>query len=320
VLPAIFGPALAGLIVSTIGWRWVFLSVVVATVPTAAFVLPRIRRIPRPAESRTSRLPYRPTLWALGAAAGLTLVSVGAENPMLLIPGLVAVVVCGPRLLPRGTFAARRGLPAIALVRGLAGAAFLQTDVFIPLLLTRERGLSPALAGLTLTAGAVCWSAGSWFQARQGARLSDAARVRIGLAGIATGVLAAMALVHPSVPVVAVVIGWAVGGFGMGLVSPALSALVLRVSAPGEQGVNSSALQIADALLTTVALAAGGAAFAALVGAGAPAYLSAFGIGLALAVAGLAAAGRLSTRTLDGDGAPARAVALAGDRAGAGGR
>jgi MFS family permease len=314
VLPAIAGPAVAGLIVQYIGWRWVFLLVVLASVPSMLLIWPRVRLVPppdAPGASRDNRLP-----WALVAALGALLLYLGGQErrPALLVAGIAAVVVCGRRLLPPGTLAAARGLPSVVLLRGLAGAAFMQTDVFIPLLLTRERGLSPALAGLSVTVGALFWSAASWFQARQGRRLSDTVRLRLGSAGIAAGVLSAISLTISAVPVVVVVAGWCLGGFGMGLVSPVTAALVLRYSPPAEQGANSSAVSVADALLSATALAVGGSLFAALVDAGPIAYLAAFGVALVPALAGLAVAGR----TFGGSEPATAAIALAGERAGAG--
>jgi MFS family permease len=70
------------------------------------------------------------------------------------------------------------------------------------------------------------------------------------------------------------VLGWLLGGLGMGLVYPTLSVLTLELSAPAEQGANSAALQIADALFTTLVLAVSGAVFAALVTAGAIAFVA----------------------------------------------
>jgi hypothetical protein len=70
------------------------------------------------------------------------------------------------------------------------------------------------------------------------------------------------------------VLGWASAGLGMGLAYPTLSVLTLELSAPSEQGANSSALQIADALFAAVVLAVSGALFAALVDAGPIAYLA----------------------------------------------
>ncbi|MEV4509648.1 MFS transporter [Dactylosporangium sp. NPDC049525] len=292
VLPAVVGPAVAGLIVEHLGWRWVFLLIAVATLPVAALIQPHLR----PIQGVAGTAPNTRVPWAIGVAAGVVLLHWGGQAGGIpfILGGLVVVAVCGPRLLPLGTFTGRRGLPSVILVRGLAGAAFMQADVFIPLLLTRERGLTPSLAGLTLTAGALLWSAGSWIQARQGQRFSPAARLRVGLSGIALGVLSAVALVAPAVPVAVVVAGWCVAGFGMGLASPTVSALVLQLSPPDEQGVNSSALSVADSLLTTVVLAVGGSVFAVLVSAGPVAYLAAFLIALLPAVAGALLAGRVT--------------------------
>jgi hypothetical protein len=54
-------------------------------------------------------------------------------------------------------------------------------------------------------------------------------------------------------------------GRGTGLTCPVLSVLTLELSAPSEQGINSTVLQIVDALSVAVVLALAGALFAALV-------------------------------------------------------
>lgn len=311
VLPAIAGPAVAGAIVQYIGWRWVFLLVVFAAVPAMAVVWPRISVI----SGGSGSAERGRTWWALGAAVGALVLYVGGQESLpLLGAGVVIVAVCGRRLLPPGAFTGARGLPSVVLLRGLTGAAFVLGDVFIPLLLTRERGLSPALAGLSVTVGALFWSGGSWIQARQGQRFSDTARLRLGTAAVAAGVVSATAVTAAAVPLAVVVAGWCLAGFGMGLVSPGTAALVLRLSGPAEQGANSSALAVADALLTTTALAAGGSLFAALVDAGPVAYLAAFAVALVPALGGVALAGR----TFGGSDGTVPPVALAGERAGAG--
>lgn len=60
--------------------------------------------------------------------------------------------------------------------------------------------------------------------------------------------------------------GLGVGCFGMGMVIASTSVLLLKLSAPGEAGGNSAALQISDGLANVLLLTGGGAAFAALGG------------------------------------------------------
>jgi MFS family permease len=299
VIPAIVGPFVAGLIVEHAGWRWVFLGVVGLTVPGILLVRPALSALHRPAAP--SPTPTR-MWWAIGAAASAGLLHLGGQqhglNALILI-GLAAlgIVVCAPRLLPPGTFTARAGLPAVVVLRGLATAAFMLTDVFLPLMLSRERGFSPSGAGLTLTVGGLAWSTGSWLQGRWGQHIAPARRLSAGLALIAVGVATAALTVASTVPVWACVAGWAVGGFGMGVSYPAMSALTLELSAPEEQGSNSSALQLSEALFTTAVLAVGGSLFAALVTTSPPAaYLTGYGLAAALALLGVLVAARRTPR------------------------
>jgi hypothetical protein len=72
---------------------------------------------------------------------------------------------------------------------------------------------------------------------------------------------------------------------------------MLDLSAPGEEGVNSSALQISEALATTVALAGGGALFALLLGRSPTApYLAGLSIAGGAALAAALTTSRVQTR------------------------
>ena len=55
-------------------------------------------------------------------------------------------------------------------------------------MLVFDRGLSPALAGLPLTAGALGWSTGSWLQARPWLRMSRPGLLVAGGALVSAGV------------------------------------------------------------------------------------------------------------------------------------
>jgi MFS family permease len=186
-----------------------------------------------------------------------------------------------------------RGLPAVIALRSIAAAAFFGTEVFLPLLLSRERGLSPTLAGLVLTFGALGWSAGSWYRGR----MRDPAPVavlRIGLGLVAAGVCGVAAATWPATPVALAMAGWVLAGFGMGTSFPTLSVLVLQLSPPELQGSHSSALQVAGSLFTAAILTLSGVLFAALLDhAPSAAYLTGFAITAALAMLGTALADRV---------------------------
>ena len=303
VLPAVVGPPLAGLLVETVGWRWVFVLAAVLAVPAAALVEPGLRRMGRPepvgrADSVPGRRrrPMRRVLWSVLAAVGAAALHEagqlsGAGLAVVGLLGLVAVLTAGPRLLPAGTLLARTGLPAVITLRGLASAAFFGAEAFLPLLLSQQRGLSPTMAGLVLTGAALTWTTGSWIQGRDRAP-SRAALLRAGTALLALGVLAAGSTLIPAVPLIVSVLGWGAAGLGMGLVYPTLSVLMLELSPAGEQGANSAALQIADALFAAVVLAVSGAVFAALIGLGAQVFVATTAIAGGFAVLGVVIAGR----------------------------
>ncbi|ARU51742.1 hypothetical protein CBR64_09860 [Cellulosimicrobium cellulans] len=298
MVPSIVGPAIAGIVVQHAGWRGVFLAVPVLAVPALALMWPGLRAVsaaaaPReatdaaPADRATGRAPL---WWAVVAAAGVGLLHVAGQHDgpllaVLLVVALGVIAAAVPRLLPRGTARAASGLPAVIAIGALIGAAFTGTEVLLPLLLSHERGLSPAAAGAVLTFGAVGWSAAAWVRGHARWAWPHVAYVRLGTALITLGVGAVMLLALPGVPTIVGMLAWTVAGTGMGFVSPTVSVLTLELSAVRQQGANSSALQVANALAAAVALAITGSLLWALRDAlGLGAYVVCFGITAAVAL------------------------------------
>jgi len=296
VIPSIIGPAIAGLVVEHVGWRWVFLAVPVLAVPALVLMRPGMRAARGSApEDADAEAPLDRTVrqaslgWAVVAAVGIGALNYagqlrGLGLVVLLVLALAAVVVAVPRLLPRGTTRAARGLPSVIAIRGLVAAAFTGAEVLLPLLLSHERGLSPSLAGAVLTFGAVGWSAGSWLRGRATWGLAHAAYVRLGGTLVALGVGGAALLAWTAVPPVVGMVAWTLAGLGMGMTHPTLSVLTLELSPVAEQGANSSALQVSDAVAAATALAVTGSLLWALHPTlGLTAYVVCFGVTVALA-------------------------------------
>lgn len=266
VLPALVGPAIAGMVAHLVGWRWVFLGVPLLAVVAAGMLWKSVGSI-RSEGGRTH--DARRAWWALIVAMGVLVVSVaGQQNfagwPFALVAAVIAVFVFGSRLLPTGTWRFRPGLPGIIALRGLTGTAFFGAEVYVPLSLVHHHGFNPAFAGTVLTCAAVAWFGGSWLAANLAYFDDKPRRARLGILAVAVGVALSSATLWTGMPVVVAIAGWALAGLGMGMAMSTLSVLLLDNSTAGEEGVNSSALQINDAITQSLALSLGSVAFAAL--------------------------------------------------------
>ncbi|MEU9377379.1 MFS transporter [Streptomyces sp. NPDC048255] len=272
VVPSIVGPLVSGTVTEHLGWRWVFLGIPVLVVVPLVVALPAIRRAASgPVGGEGVAFDRRRIRLAFGISAGAGLLQYAAQDLrwLSLLPAAVGAALLVPAvlgLLPRGTYLARRGLPSVVLLRGVAAGSFIAAESFVPLMLVTQRGLSPTMAGFSLALGGVTWAGGSWVQSKGRVAPYRERLMVVGMVLVAAAVAAAPAVLIESVPVWTLALAWAVGCLGMGLVIGSTSVLLLKLSAPEEVGANSASLQISDALANVVLLAAGGAAFAALGG------------------------------------------------------
>jgi MFS family permease len=215
--------------------------------------------------------------------------------PLLLV-GLPLFAYALPRLLPDGTLRARRGLPTVVLIRGVFAGAFFAAEWFVPLMLVRERDLSYVLAGAALSGAAVGWFVGSWIQGRPQLRTTRDRLVVGGALCTTTGLALASLVALDAVPWQIITGAWAVGSFGMGILYGSLGVLLLQLSPPEEQGVNSSALQISDSVGVILLTGLAGIIYdASRVGRGEDSgvYLTIFLVMTAVAVVGTALAPRV---------------------------
>ncbi|WP_082046362.1 MFS transporter [Arthrobacter sp. L77] len=276
VLPALIGPVVAGFVTEHVGWRWVFLGVVPIVLVAVIIVWPKTRDLGA-VEAPDAGSAKARTLRGLALASGVfaaqwSLVHLAdTDDPGgATVAGLVSLAAAGvvvallvlPALLPKGTLVLGRGLPSIIATRGFVNVAFFGTEAFIPLMLVSSREISPGMAGLTLSAGALGWSAGSFVQARVTFRRQWLLVAGSSILSLSLGGFALATAVEAPLWVLAVV--WGLSGFAMGMTLSSTSVLVLKLSAPHEQGRNSAALQISDQLGGVVGTAGAGALFALL--------------------------------------------------------
>ena len=310
VVPALAGPAIAGQVAEHFTWRLVFVGILPPVAVGAAMLLPSLARLPAAAPGGSSdNNGTQRLLAALRLTAGVALVLLAANVPMLLLGvivaavGLVLALPALNTLLPPRTFALRRGMPSAIALRGLLAFGFFGTEALIPLGLSTQRGLAPSLVGIALTAGALAWVLGSWIQDRAealaaGSLTARALRSAAGLVLIVVGVASVAAVVlNLEASVVLAAIAWAVAGLGMGLAYPATTLTALGLAALGEEGSAASSLQVAETVGIAVGAGAVGALFALAAYAGRPAsdgLLWGFVVALAAIVVGLCPAVRMA--------------------------
>jgi MFS family permease len=293
VLPSLLGPPVAGLVTESLSWHWVFLGLVPLVAVALALVAPAVRHLGRPERVTAARRGTAAA--AVGVAVGVAALSWAGQQPDVL-GAVVAVAAIGALvpslrvLLPHGVFRAARGIPTVVLSRGLLAGTFFTVSSYLPLMLHDTHGWSLAAAGIPLVAGSLSWSAASAWQGRH-PDLPRARLLRAGFVAVTVGA-AGMLLVAPTWGVGWLAVPfWMIAGVGMGLGFSSVSYLVLAQSPEGTVGYNSAAAQMADQLSTATMVGVGGA-FLALLASPAVALPLLVAVVAALALLGVAAAGR----------------------------
>jgi MFS family permease len=250
-LPGLLGPAYGGFVASTLGWRWAFALILPLVVPAVWMLHPSLtepegRDAPSDAAgpATTSVL----ILFAVSMLALLTaLTASGRFGVLLFLPFAVTAVAALTRILPKGTFRARRGLPAVIASGFLANAAFYSVDGFLPAYLTRVAGLTLTVAALVVTCGTLTWTIGTWAQARLAnswpmARIATLgeALMLLGVGGVIAGVAGSAAIL--------VYVAWGVGALGMGMTYPAIGVLATEVASGGDEVTTLAQYQLGDVL------------------------------------------------------------------------
>lgn len=309
VVPSLVGPAIAGLAADTVGWRWVFLGLAGPSVLALGATLR--------ATAGFDEMPYRTeappnrALLAGALAAGVAIAIAQVAAPRAGTVALVVAAAAGAlavaaarRMLPAGSLVGRPGIPRLMLVNLLMSGAFFAAEIYVPLYLVHVDGRSPFAAGSVMTGAALLWALASQVQARIPA--AGAVRERLPLLGSALVVLALAAVAAAfavDAPWPVIFAAWAIGGLGMGLTYPSLSILLLALSADDEQGANSSALKLSEAVGTALAIAGAGAVFARVLAWGHPGFAVTLLVPLAFGVTTVLVASRLTSAPPRGAGA-----------------
>lgn len=271
VVPSVIGPAIAGFVGETLGWRWVFAGLLPLVAVIGAVVVGAVWHLDAPDVGGPVPVSVRDAL-VVAVSGAAVLAAFGADEwwsaGVLLVTGLAAGLPAFARLTPAGTLRLARGLPAAVGLRGVLSFSFFAADAYVPYTLTTVRGYPPTTAGLALTAGALAWAAGSWAQARWVHRRGPRALVRFGYALLAVVTTGFTVVASSAVPVTVALVVWGLAGLAMGLAYPSLSVAVLGFAPPGREGSATAGLQLSETLGVALGTGTAGALVGFAAGAG----------------------------------------------------
>jgi MFS family permease len=284
LLPGLLGPLIGGFLADAISWRWAFVVPIPFLVVSVWMIVPALRDEPDPTAERA---PIAQAL-TLMLGGGLFLAGVGgrsvADNALTLF-GLGVAVLGLRRIVPAGTAFARRGAPAAAVCAFLLSMSFAAIDSYVPLMLTKVRGMTVTAAGLTISVGALTWALGSWWQSHVTGRRSHGWLVTVGALVFLAAVGVASLVLHGA-PLALIYLAWFVGGFGMGVAFPSIPLAVMAGAHAGAEARELAPTLLMDTLGIAVGAGLGGAVITLATDAGAPLTTS---ISFAFAIAAAAA-------------------------------
>lgn len=270
ILPALIGPYIAGLLAEHVSWRFVFWLVLPLIALAVSLTLPSFRKLQASNTSVKNSTRKEGYALLLTLGTGLLLTGLGMithwKGITLSLIGLIIMIWPLQKLLPKGTFFMRKGLPATIVSRGFYVACYIATESYVVLALTEAKGLSADLAGLIVAAGALSWSTAAWLQSKLDERDRGEGRkkrVTVGIGLMILGVsLVIMAVGLEGGGIAFAMISQIFTGFGIGLANPTTGAIALQHARTGEEGEISAYLQFVDAFGPGLSIGISGALIA----------------------------------------------------------
>ncbi len=266
VVPGLIGPAIAGFVAETAGWRWVFLGIIPFPILAGILTVPSLRAVDAAKGGVRDHTRLRDAL-LLAAGTAALLAGFGRSQWFLIVPliaaGAVIALPAFRRLTPQGTLRARPGVAAAVASMILVTIGFFSYEFFVPLAMTELRHQNAIMAGLPLTASSLTWTAGAWVVDRRSRITPRSVLLRTGMTLIAVGIVLSLGVFLSDLPILLSFPTWAISGLGMGMSFSTLMLSVLDDAPEGSEGATISAGQLANMLGTALGVGIGGSIIAA---------------------------------------------------------
>jgi MFS family permease len=259
------GPTVGGVLVSTIGWRWVYtINVPVGLVAVFAgvFFLPRTR-------DRSPATPLdAPGVALLAAGSASLLLGLSAISGLVLPAAATAVIFAGAAAMLGGFARRQASTPNPLLARSLLSAPGVAGDliaalcsylvlfgplVLVPTLLT-SRGVSALHAGLVLSSLPAGFALAATILGGLLPRgWSDHSRARVGAAGVCAVLAASLGFAVTQASLIPIL---ALLGVSLGILTPANNATIMRSVPAADTASAGGVLNMTRGLGTAIGIAA----------------------------------------------------------------
>lgn len=250
------GPAVAAILISLLGWRWIFLVVVPIGVPAT---LIGWNRLPGRRDGLTGPVAAFDRI-GLAIITGLTVcLLVAASTPSVLAIGYLAVAAILLALYLRHS---RRVADPVVRLEHLSGRRWRNIHVtsalavaggtgagaFLPVYLTGARGFSRGQAAFSVLFMVIGWSTAAWVASRMLERHDPPYVIIRGSLALTAGSIGATAAAAFELPVALLLPWFLLLGSGIGLMTTAGLALLQSRAEADEMGRASSAHQFLRSL------------------------------------------------------------------------
>nr|WP_225630004.1 MFS transporter [Cysteiniphilum sp. 19X3-34] len=261
LIPSLIAPVVGGVILETIGWRYIFIFQLPFIIITAYFILPAAKIIPVKTmllkDQRILRHALQLSIAAIIIMCGFN-ESSSIFSIVLVSLGFIFIIHPLKHLLPQGMISAKHGLPSALICFSLVTFIFYLTEIFIPLLLTQYYNLSASLSGFALATAAITWPIGGLLQAKLVQKKSYRFCGTLGAIGITFSVLLLILQIMLHWPYQLIYLFWGIAGFWLGQIKAASRAYAMLHTPTGKEGSTSSAQGILDSLTGGFAAGLGG--------------------------------------------------------------
>ncbi len=260
VIPSLSAPAIGGVLIDFLHWRWIFLLQLPPLVLIAILLFPNLHKLDQHHAWPPLRVLTDALRIAVGCGAFLTIIGQPPGWAWALLPFTFWLTLPAfNRVMPEGWYKGATPLALPILISMLGFIAFYGMEAYQPLYLIDYAGLPSTLAGAILTTASLSWLTGSHLASRFHPSLSRVDSMLIGNLFLMCGVLCVGTVSLMAWSLWWMYPSWALAGLGMGFIFNASRAAAMENTPKKQEGFVATAITLAANMGIALSSGLGGA-------------------------------------------------------------